>query len=128
MATWRDVGLKYGAQHIAKGINRALVEVDRMTGKAGAPIQERPSVWTSIGLGIILPIVGVFGKIKDPYDKLMVLIGGYLSTNVWDYIEEAMTAAGGGGGAAATATYVPRFTLPPTTPTSTPTAKSAPVF
>lgn len=124
MATWRDVGIKYGAQHIAKGINRALIEVDRMAGKAAAPIQERPSVWTSIGLGIALPIAAMYLKVKDPYDKLLILIGGYLSTNVWDYIEEAMTGAGGGGAAA----YTPTAYIPPTPTLSSPAAKSAPVF
>jgi len=121
MATWRDVGIEYGAQHIAKGINRALIEVDRMTGKAAAPIQERPSVWTSIGLGIGLPLAALYLKVRDPYDKLLILIGGFLSTNVWDYIEETIAAAGGGGGAAA---YTPTAYIPPTPVSPTPTAPS----
>jgi hypothetical protein len=109
VTTWREVGVNYGGQHIGKGIARALLEVDKALGKAGAPLMQRPSVWVTVVGTFALPAAAIFAKLRDPWDKLAVLAGGFLSTGLWDIIEEAMVAAGGGAGAA----YVPARYVPP---------------
>jgi len=109
VATWRDVGVNYGGQHIGKGIARLLKEVDKYAGKAAAPIEQRPSTWITVIGTFAFPVAAVLGKLKDPWDKLAILIGGFISTGLWDIIEEAMVAAGGSAGAA----YVPAAYVPP---------------
>jgi hypothetical protein len=103
MATWREVGVNYGGQHIGKGISLLIKEVDKYAGKASAPIEQRPSTWITVIGAIGLPAAAIFLKLKDPWDKLAILTGGFISTALWDIAEEAMAAAGGGAGA----TYVP---------------------
>jgi hypothetical protein len=107
VTTWREVGVNYGGQHIGKGIARALLEVDKALGKAGAPLMERPSVWVTVVGTFAFPAAAMFLKLKDPWDKLAILTGGFLSTGLWDIIEEAMVAAGGAGAAYVPARYVP---------------------
>jgi hypothetical protein len=109
VATWRDVGVNYGGEHIGKGITRLLKEVDKYAGKGAAPIEQRPSTWITIIGTFALPAAAIFGKLKDPWDKLAILTGGFISTGLWDIIEEAMVAAGGAAGAA----YVPAAYVPP---------------
>jgi len=92
MTTWKEVGVVYGGQHIAKGLERGFVEIDKYMKKEAALVQERPSTWLNVGLGIGLPLVAVFGKVKSPYDMLLVLMGGHFSTKLWDYAEEAALA------------------------------------
>jgi hypothetical protein len=116
---WRDIGINYGGQHIGKGISRALKEVDKAVGKEAAAIQERPSTWITVIGTFAFPAAAMFLKLKDPWDKLFILIGGYISTGLWDIIEEAMVAGGGGGGAAYYPTYV---AAAPAAPTATASA------
>jgi hypothetical protein len=124
MTSWREIGVIYGGQHIGKGISRGLKELDRYMGKEAAAVQERPSTWVVVAGAVGLPLLAVYAKLKDPWDKLAILTGGFLSTNLWDIIEEAMTTAGGGGGAAGAA-YVPAAYVPPA-PVSATVSASAP--
>jgi hypothetical protein len=120
MPTWREVGLIYGGSHIAKGLERAFVEVDKYVGKAASPVQERPSTWLNVVLGVALPVVSAALKVKkEPLGTLLALVGAHMSTKVWDYVEEYMAAAGGGGAAAYRA-YVPAT---PAAPASAPAAE-----
>jgi hypothetical protein len=121
VATWRDVGVDYGGEHIGNGIARLLKEVDKYAGKGAAPIEQRPSTWITIIGTFALPAAAIFGKLKDPWDKLAILTGGFISTGLWDIIEEAMVAAGGAAGAA----YVPAAYVPPG-PVSATVSASAP--
>ena len=109
MTSWREIGVIYGGQHIGKGISRGLKELDRYMGKEAAAVQERPSTWVVVAGAVGLPLLAVYAKLKDPWDKLAILTGGFLSTNLWDIVEEAMVAAGGAAGAA----YVPARYVPP---------------
>jgi len=124
VATWREVGVNYGGQHIGKGRSRALREVDRILGKEAAAIHERPSTWITVAGTFAFPAIAIFAKLKDPWDKLAILTGGFLSTGLWDIIEEAMATAGGGGAAVA---YIPAYAAP-TTPTPTPAPTQGAVF
>jgi hypothetical protein len=121
MASWREIGVIYGGQHIGKGISRGLKELDRYMGKEAAAVQERPSTWVVVAGAVGLPLLAVYAKLKDPWDKLAILTGGFLSTNLWDIVEEAMVAAGGAAGAA----YVPARYVPPG-PVSATVSASAP--
>lgn len=122
VATWREVGLFYGGQHIAKGLERGFEQIDYLTGKAAAPVQQRLSTWLNIGLSIVLPFIAVFTRIGDPWDKLLVLAGGHMSTKIWDYVEEGMAAGGGGGGG-----YMPAIQEMEASPTeAAPTAPAIP--
>lgn len=96
MATWRDVGRLYGGQHIGKGILRAFREIDRAMGREAAAVHERPSTWITIVGSVLLPSIAVLGKLRKPWDEVLALIGGYISTALWDIAEEAMMGAGGG--------------------------------
>jgi len=88
--------------------------IDGYMGKAVAPVQERPSTWINIGGGLALIMLPRFSKrISPTLDYLMTVIGGYMTTKVWDYAEEAMAVTAGA-----------RFVAAPTAPT--PTAPVAP--
>ncbi|MEM1522304.1 MAG: hypothetical protein QXU69_04720 [Thermofilaceae archaeon] len=118
MATWRDVGRLYGGQHIGKGILRALREVDRAVGREAAAVHERPSTWITIVGSILLPSVAVLGKLRKPWDEVLAIVGGYISTALWDIAEEAMMGAGGG----ATIVAAPAIAQAPATATAAPAA------
>jgi hypothetical protein len=92
MTTWKEVGIIYGGQHIAKGLERGFVEIDRYMEREAAAVQERPSTWLNVGLGVALPFIAVIGRVKSPYDMLLALMGGHFSTKIWDYVEEASLA------------------------------------
>jgi hypothetical protein len=90
---WKEVGVVYGGLHIAKGITVGLKELDKYLGKQAEPVERRPSTWLVVGLSMGLPLAAYYLKLSEPWDMLMVLIGGYISTALWDIIEEAgMTA------------------------------------
>lgn len=91
-----------------------------MAGKQAAAVLERPSTWITVAGTFGLPALAVFGKLRDPWDKLAILIGGYISTGLWDIVEEAAAAAGG-----ATAVYTPRST-PSYTPPAAPVRAASP--
>jgi len=102
MVNWKDVGIVYGGQHIAKGIERGFVEIDRATGREALAPHSRPSTWLNIGLGIGLPLLAVMARVKAPWDLVLVSMGGHMTTKVWDYAEEYVGSPGGG-----TLTYKP---------------------
>ena len=108
MATWREVGVNYGGQHIGKGIARLLQEVDKYAKKDTAPIQEKPSTWITIAASIGLPAAAVLLKLKDPWDKLLILTGGFISTGLWDIAEKLSATSAG-----TTAYYTPASYIPP---------------
>lgn len=116
--TWREVGVIVGGQHIFKGIERAVEEVDVAMGKAAAPVFERPSTWINTVGGLVAVLLPRFVRMPGVIDMLLTVGGGHMTTKLWDYIEEYMATAG--GGAAATPAYIPTPSAP--TVKSTPTA------
>lgn len=113
----------YGPQHVAKGVERGLVEVDRVTGRSALPPHERPSFWGNVA-GTIGASIGAC-VISPPWDMVLALIGGHMSTTLWDFGEEYLAPV------AARARFRPptptparaRFT--PTRPTPAPAVKGA---
>ena len=84
--------LKYwGPQHLGKGIERGLEEVDRVTGRAALPPHERPSLWGNVGMSVIGALGAVF--LPAPWDLVLAVWGGHHSTTLWDYVEEYVAPA-----------------------------------
>ena len=111
MATLGEVLTIYAGEHVGKGILRALKEIDLMLGTAANPPLQRVTTIASIGAGVALPLIAMSGRVRRPWDIFLVLVGGYLSTVLWDVVEE-MTA---GGTATAGLALAPRvyYVAPP---------------
>lgn len=78
----KDVGVIYGLQQLGYAADYALKYADtlRPVGFLGQPI----SFWGDI-LGTIGGIVGAL-KLRAPYDLAAAMVGGYLSTNLWNQL------------------------------------------
>jgi len=87
--TVRDIALVYGGQHIGKGITRAMEYLDAQY--PGAVLGQDPSLIADIA-GTILGIAGGL-YLKAPFDVLSVLIGGYMSTDLWRHAEKMAAPA-----------------------------------
>jgi hypothetical protein len=107
MVEIKESGLRGGSQHLGKGIERILVEVDKALGKAGAPVIERPSTWGNILGGALMVVAGAY--VSKPLDEILTEAGWHMTTKVWDAIEEAMAAgaAAAAAGAGAGASFSP---------------------
>ena len=91
--SWREAGIIVGAQHVAKGLERAFWEIDLRTGRAAKPPHERVSTWASLGIGVASVVAGALGKVPPPWDMFLISMGGHLTTEVWDVVEEYAVAA-----------------------------------
>ncbi len=121
---WKDTGIIVGGQHIGKGITLATDYVDAQLGKTGAPLQERPSVWINVAGGVALVLIPrLLKRLSPTTDMLMTIIGGYMTTKAWDYVQEYI--AGGAVAVAEAVRVAP--TIPTVTQPITPTAP-APTF
>ena len=101
--SWREAGVIVGAQHVAKGLERAFWEIDLRTGRAARPPHERVSTWASLGVGVASVVAGALGKVPPPWDLFLISMGGHLTTEVWDVVEEYAVT----GGAATAGVWVP---------------------
>ena len=109
MIDLKKILVKWGPQHLAKGIERGLVELDGVI--VGWPVQ--PSLVGNLAF-TALGAVGAFMAPK-PFDEIMAIWGGHHSTTLWDYLEGMMTPAARARVAART--YIPSTqTLVPTRP------------
>ncbi|MCJ7767542.1 hypothetical protein MUP79_04050, partial [Candidatus Bathyarchaeota archaeon] len=99
----KEILIAWGPQHLAKGVERGLKEVDKVI--VGWPVQ--PSLLGNLGLAA-LGAIGAFIAPK-PFDEVLAIYGGHHSTTLWDYAEAAMTPAAAlrmqSGGAGLT--YIP---------------------
>jgi len=108
----RDIALVYGGQHIGKGITRAMEYLDALY--PGAVLGQDPSLIADI-IGTVGGIVGGL-YLRAPFDVLSVLIGGYMSTDLWRHAEKMVApAAVRFVPAASPATTVSRYTVKPET-------------
>ena len=90
----KDVGIIIGSQHVAKGLERAWIEVDKVVAPT-ATLVSKPSTWLNLGLGVALPVLAIaWKKIKAPWDIVLATMGGHMTTKIWDYAEEALVPAG----------------------------------
>ena len=73
--------MKWGPQHLAKGIERGLTELDGVI--TGWPVQ--PSLVGNLAF-TALGAIGAF-MAPAPFDEIMAIWGGHHSTTLWDYLE-----------------------------------------
>lgn len=107
----KSVLMKVGPQHLAKGIERGLVELDNVI--VGWPVQ--PSL---VG-NVAMTLIGVGGALMAPapFDEVLALLGGHHSTTLWDYIEAGLAPAPPPPAVRAGMTYIPTTArLVPTRP------------
>lgn len=97
----KEILIKIGPQHLAKGIERALDEVDKVI--VGWPVQ--PSLVGNAGLAA-LGAIGAF-MAPSPYDEILAIWGGHHSTTLWDYLEAMMTPVARARAGGAGLTYIP---------------------
>lgn len=86
MMTINDIAVVYGGQHIGQGVERLLeyLDVQYPAGIMGVKASLIGDLLGTVG--------GVYGamELDPPYDLLIALIGGHLSTNLWEQAEEFM--------------------------------------
>jgi len=84
---FKEVLVKVGPQHLAKGVERAFVELDKII--VGWPVA--PSLIGNVGM----TLAGVVGALMapSPYDEVLAIWGGHHSTTLWDYLEAGLTPA-----------------------------------
>jgi len=96
VVTYKEVGVVYAGQFVAKGAELGFDQVDIYTGKTGIQPHLRPSTWLNMGLGVVLPIASVMLKLRSPWDMVLISMGGHMMTKVVDYAQEYMPAAAAG--------------------------------
>lgn len=79
---WKDVALIYGGQWVGKGVDKAIQYV--------VPQYDMP---VSLGLAVGLPLLTRFVKMGDTTEKVAILVGGFFSTKIVDYAEQALAPA-----------------------------------
>lgn len=80
----KGILVKWGPQHLAKGVERAFFELDKII--VGSPVQ--PSLIGNLamtGLGAL----GAF-MTPSPWDEILAIYGGHHSTTLWDYLEAGL--------------------------------------
>lgn len=85
----KDIALVYGGQHIGKGIVRGLEYLDTLY--PGAIFGADPSLIADL-FGTVGGIIGGL-YLKEPFDVLSTLIGGYMSTDLWRQAEKMAAPA-----------------------------------
>lgn len=97
----KELLVKVGPQHLAKGIERGFEEVDKVI--VGWPVQ--PSLIGNIAMAAF----GFIGAMMTPapYDEVMAILGGHHSTTLWDYAEAAMGPVALRARVPAGLTYIP---------------------
>lgn len=85
MITPKKLLVLVGPQHLAKGLERGFQELD--TYIVGSPIQP------SLAANLLGAAGGMLGSlfVKAPWDEVLAIMGGHMSTKLWDYLEAMMT-------------------------------------
>ena len=104
MIDGKELLKKWGPQHLAKGIEMGLNEVDKII--VGLPVQ--PSL---IG-NLAFAAAGAIGGFMAPseWDEFLLIWGGHHSTTLWDYLLPMLTPTVARAGVAyipSTGRYVP---------------------
>lgn len=83
----KDVGVIYGVQQVGFGVDYALKWADTQVpaGFMGQPI----SLWGDL-VGTLGGILGAL-YLKAPYDLVSAIVGGYLSTDLWNHLVRLTT-------------------------------------
>ena len=78
----KDMAILYGGQWVGLGVDQAI---DYAVPQYGMPIK--------LGLAAALPIVSYFVKMPKHIAEVLVLTGGYLSTKLAEYVQQAIAPA-----------------------------------
>jgi hypothetical protein len=116
---WKETAIVLGTLHASKGITLGTDYVDTWAGKTGAPVQERPSAWINVGVGLGLVLIPRIVRMSSTVDTVLTLVGGFMTTKIWDYVQE-YTVAG--------APLRAPVRVAPPTPAPTPVAPYARAF
>jgi len=105
----KDVGTIYGLQQLGYAADYAIKYADAMrpAGLLGQPL----SFWGDV-LGTIGGVAGAL-YLRAPYDLASAMVGGYLSTSLWDHLMRLTTP-----GLAYTPSPSLVYTPPPATTTT----------
>jgi len=110
---WRETGIIVGSQHIGKGINKLFdMYVEPSVGSDTRNLIE-------FGVGTALVLIPRFVRMPNIADMALTVIGGQMTTKIWDYVESKMAPA-------ATAVYAP--VTVPATPAPAPAPEQAPAY
>jgi len=105
---WRETGIIVGSQHIGKGINKLFdMYVEPSVGPDTRNLIE-------FGVGTALVLIPRFVRMPNIADMALTVIGGQMTTKIWDYVESKV---------AATAVYAPTYI--PAAPATTPSAPAS---
>jgi hypothetical protein len=85
----RDIARYYGLEHIGKGLLKLSEYADSIWG-ADKPIYMRPSFYVFLGSSIVAPAIALWKRFSWSTREAVYIVGGYVSTKVWDWIEEAV--------------------------------------
>ena len=113
--TIKDVGVLYGLQQVGFGANYALKWADTQmpAGFLGQPV----SLWGDI-IGAVSGVLGAL-YLKDPFDLAAAMVGGYLSTDLWNHLIR-LTTPGLLVARPPPLVYGSRYTVKPQLPQTTP--------
>ena len=78
---WKNVAVTYGAQWVGKGVDKATTMY----------VPDPYDKVVTVGLAVGLPLLTKFVKLPETVEKAAILVGGFLSTRIVDYVEEYLT-------------------------------------
>ena len=85
MKTYMEILEEVGGQHIAKGVEKGLLILDKQMGLEGAELWRKPSFWGKVILG--LACIYASTKASPPYDSVLLAKGVHYTTALWDDLE-----------------------------------------
>lgn len=77
---WKEVALIYGGQWVGKGIDKATTMY----------VPDPYDKVVTLGLAVGLPLLTKFVKLPETAETAAIVVGGFLSTRIVDYAEEAL--------------------------------------
>ena len=84
---WRETGIIVGSQHIGKGINKLFdMYVEPSVGSDTRNLIE-------FGVGTALVLIPRFVRMPNIADMALTVIGGQMTTKIWDYVESKTAPA-----------------------------------
>ena len=84
---WRETGIIVGSQHIGKGVNKLFdMYVEPSVGPDARNLIE-------FGVGTALVLIPRFVRMPSVADMALTVIGGQMTTKIWDYVESKTAPA-----------------------------------
>lgn len=93
----KEKGTVLASNALAKGVERAALEVDRLMGRSAMAPHGRPSTYINIAGGLALMFGPEYVRTSEAVKDVGNLMGGHMVNQVWDYVEEYMAGAPAAG-------------------------------